>query len=85
MVENFIQTRTFSNEFTHNDVKYLPTSSYYQITDLNSNDIIIPFGDYSKLSSLRHLPMVIILKLILKILKSTENIKLNLKLKEVVL
>ena len=34
----------------YNDVNYLPTSSYYQISDLNSNDIIIPFGDYSKIS-----------------------------------
>ena len=42
--------RTFSNTFAYNDVNYLPTSSYYQISDLNSNDIIIPFGDYSKLS-----------------------------------
>ena len=33
-----------------NDVNYLPTSSYYQISDLNSNDTIIPFGDYSKIS-----------------------------------
>ena len=43
-------SRTFSNTFAYNDVAYLPTSSYYQITDLNSNDIIIPFGDYSKIS-----------------------------------
>tara|TARA_B100000287_G_scaffold415454_1_gene449065 strand:+ start:767 stop:1825 length:1059 start_codon:yes stop_codon:yes gene_type:complete len=42
--------RTFSNTFAYNDVNYLPTSSYYQISDLNSNDIIIPFGDYSKIS-----------------------------------
>ncbi len=43
-------SRTFSNTFAYNDVNYLPTSSYYQISDLNSNDIIIPFGDYSKIS-----------------------------------
>ena len=42
--------RTFSNTFAYNDVNYLPTSSYYQISDLNSNDTIIPFGDYSKIS-----------------------------------
>ena len=28
-----------------------PTSSFYQIRDNESNDIIIPFGDYSKLST----------------------------------
>ena len=29
----------------------LPTSSFYQIRDNESNDIIIPFGEYSKLST----------------------------------
>ena len=43
-------SRTFSNNFAYNDVTYLPTSSYYQIRDLNSNDVIIPFSDYSKIS-----------------------------------
>jgi len=42
--------KTFSNSFAYNTVKYLPTASYYQIKDLNSEDIIIPFGEYSKLS-----------------------------------
>ena len=28
-------SRTFSNTFAYNDVNYLPTSSYYQISDLN--------------------------------------------------
>lgn len=42
--------KTFSNTFAYNDAVYLPTSSFYQVRDLNSNDIIIPFSDYSKLS-----------------------------------
>lgn len=42
--------RTFSSTFRYNDVKYLPSSSYYQITDYESNDIIVPFGEYSKIS-----------------------------------
>jgi len=42
--------KTFSNTFAYNDAAYLPTSSFYQVRDLNSNDIIIPFSDYSKLS-----------------------------------
>ena len=42
--------KTFSNTFAYNDASYLPTSSFYQVRDLNSNDIIIPFSDYSKLS-----------------------------------
>jgi hypothetical protein len=42
--------KTFTNKFSYNNIKYLPTSSYYQIRDFASNDIIIPFGDYSKIS-----------------------------------
>jgi hypothetical protein len=42
--------KTFSNTFTYNDIKYLPTSSYYQIKDFASDDVIVPFGDYSKIS-----------------------------------
>jgi hypothetical protein len=42
--------KTFTNKFSYNNIKYLPTSSYYQIRDFVSNDIIIPFGDYSKIS-----------------------------------
>jgi hypothetical protein len=42
--------KTFSNSFSYNDVKYLPSTTYYQIKDYQSNDIIIPFGEYSKVS-----------------------------------
>ncbi len=42
--------RTFSNSFSYNTTKYLPITSYYQIRDFESNDIIIPFGNYSKIS-----------------------------------
>ena len=42
--------KTFTNSFSYNDVKYLPSTTYYQIKDYQSNDIIIPFGDYSKVS-----------------------------------
>jgi hypothetical protein len=42
--------KTFSNTFAYNDVKYLPTTTYYQIKDYNSDDIIIPFSEYSKVS-----------------------------------
>jgi hypothetical protein len=42
--------KTFTNAFTYNDIKYLPTTTYYQIKDLLSNDIIIPFGNHSKVS-----------------------------------
>ena len=42
--------KTFANSFAYTNTKYLPTSSYYQIKDAASDDIIIPFGQYSKLS-----------------------------------
>jgi hypothetical protein len=42
--------KTFSNEFVYNTIKYLPQTTYYQIKDFNSNDIIIPFSNYSKVS-----------------------------------
>jgi hypothetical protein len=42
--------KTFTNQFVYNTVKYLPSTTYYQVRDLNSNDVIIPFSDYSKVS-----------------------------------
>jgi hypothetical protein len=42
--------KTFSNQFSYNTQKYLPQTTYYQIRDFSSNDIIIPFGNYSKIS-----------------------------------
>ena len=43
-------TKTFSDTFGYSTSKYLPTTTYYQIKDFASNDIIIPFSDYSKVS-----------------------------------
>lgn len=42
--------KTFTKEFPYHSKKHLPHTSYYQIKDLASNDIIIPFGEYSKIS-----------------------------------
>ena len=42
--------KTFSDTFGYSTSKYLPTTTYYQIKDFASNDIIIPFSDYSKVS-----------------------------------
>jgi hypothetical protein len=42
--------KTFTNSFSYNDIKYLPLTSYYQIKDFASDDVIVPFGDYSKIS-----------------------------------
>jgi hypothetical protein len=42
--------KTFANAFVTDVVKYLPSTTYYQIKDYQSNDIIIPFSEYSKVS-----------------------------------
>jgi hypothetical protein len=42
--------KSFGTSFAYDQSKYLPTSSYYQIEDYKTNEVIIPFGDYSKLS-----------------------------------
>jgi len=42
--------KTFVKQFAYNTLHYLPATSYYQIKDYTSDDIIIPFSDYSKIS-----------------------------------
>ena len=42
--------KTFTNTFAYTSQKYLPKTTYYQIKDFASNDIIIPFSEYSKIS-----------------------------------
>jgi hypothetical protein len=42
--------RTYNDYYTYNDLKYLPSTTYYQIRDVVTDDIIVPFGEYSKVS-----------------------------------
>ena len=42
--------KTYTNLYSYNDVKYLPSTTYYQIKDIITDEVIIPFGDYSKVS-----------------------------------
>lgn len=42
--------KTFTNEFSFNDVKYLPSTTYYQVKDYQTDDVLIPFGNHSKVS-----------------------------------
>lgn len=42
--------KTYTNLYAYNDVKYLPSSTYYQIKDVVTDEIIIPFSDYTKVS-----------------------------------
>ena len=42
--------KTFSSTAQYGISKFLPTTSYYQISDYHSGDIIVPYSDYTKLS-----------------------------------
>ena len=42
--------KTYTNQYSYTDVYYLPTSSYYQIKDVVTEEVVVPFGDYTKLS-----------------------------------
>jgi len=42
--------KTFSSTFEYKVVKYLPETTYYQIRDYHTDDIIVPFSDYTKIS-----------------------------------
>lgn len=43
-------TKTFSSTAQYSISKFLPTTSYYQISDYHSGDVIVPFSNYTKLS-----------------------------------
>ena len=42
--------KTYTNQYSYTDVKYLPSTTYYQIKDVVTEDVIVPFGDYTKVS-----------------------------------
>ena len=42
--------KTFSSTAQYGNSKFLPTTSYYQIKDYHSDDVIVPFSNYTKLS-----------------------------------
>lgn len=42
--------KTFSSTFRYSISQYLPENSFYQIADYHSGDVIVPFGDYTKIS-----------------------------------
>lgn len=42
--------RTFSDNFDYDNTSYLPTTSYYQLEDYVTREVIYPFGEYTKLS-----------------------------------
>ena len=42
--------KNYTNLHIYNDVKYLPETTYYQIYDAITHEVIIPFSEYSKVS-----------------------------------
>lgn len=42
--------KTFSTTAQYSITKVLPQTTYYQISDYHSGDVIVPFGDYTKIS-----------------------------------
>ena len=69
--------KDFADTFNYSDIKYLPQASYYQLEDYLTEEIIFPFGNYTKLScdssgsyfvlDLQSLPIDRIYKLKLKV------------------
>ena len=42
--------KTFGTTFAYDQSKYLPTTTYYQLEDYTTQEIIFPFGTYTKIS-----------------------------------
>ena len=42
--------KTFSSTLQYSISKFLPITSYYQISDYHSGEVVVPFSDYTKLS-----------------------------------
>jgi len=42
--------KTYTNSYGYTDVKYLPSTTYYQVKDVITDEVIIPFSDYTKVS-----------------------------------
>jgi hypothetical protein len=42
--------KTFGTTFAYDQSKYLPTTTYYQLEDYITKEVIFPFGDYTKVS-----------------------------------
>ena len=43
-------SKTFGTTFTYDQNKYIPITSYYQLEDYITGEIIFPFGEYTKIS-----------------------------------
>jgi len=43
-------SKLFGTTFSYDQSKYLPTTTYYQLEDYTTQEIIFPFGNYTKVS-----------------------------------
>jgi hypothetical protein len=43
-------SKSFGTTFSYEQIKYLPVSTYYQLEDYITGEIIFPFGEYTKVS-----------------------------------
>lgn len=43
-------SKSFGTTFSYDQTKYLPSTTYYQIEDYKTGDVIFPFGNYTKIS-----------------------------------
>jgi hypothetical protein len=42
--------KTYTNLYAYNDVKFLPSTTYYQVKDIITDEVIIPFSEFTKVS-----------------------------------
>lgn len=42
--------KSFGTTFAYDQTKYLPTTTYYEIIDYLTEEVIVPYGEYSKVS-----------------------------------
>ena len=42
--------KTYSRTYGYTDVKYLPSTTYYQVKDVITDEVIVPFSDYTRVS-----------------------------------
>lgn len=42
--------KTYTNQYSYTDVYFLPSTTYYQIRDAITHEVVVPFSDYTKVS-----------------------------------
>jgi hypothetical protein len=42
--------KTYTNEYSYTDVYFLPSTTYYQIKDAITHEVVVPFSNYTKVS-----------------------------------